>query len=122
MYSGLSTDVACLKAAFQKEIAALKFQLLAQKKKNPNVTTQIMQSNTPAKCINLTSISSSNDSARSNCPTVVSAVPVPNPERYVANVHVRDHQQSQPTYPSNSTSNRAEPNIRPTSKHNTQCL
>ena len=80
----------------------------SKKRKNPNITTQIMHSNTPAKCINLTSISSSNDSARSNCPTVVSAVPVPNPERYVANVQVRDHQQYQPTHPSNSTSNRAE--------------
>jgi len=51
---------------------------------------------------------------RSNCTTVVSAVPVSNPERYVANVHVRDHELSQPTHPSNYTSNRAEPNISPT--------
>jgi len=43
----LSTEVAGLKAAFQKEIASLKSQLLAQNK-IPNVTTQEMQTNTPA--------------------------------------------------------------------------
>ena len=78
-----------------------------------------MQTNTPAKCIDITSTSSSNDNVRSHCPTVVSAVPVPNPERYVANVQVRSYQQSQPTHPSNYTSNRAEHNIKPTtSKQN----
>ena len=43
----LSTEVAGLKAAFQKEIASLKSQLLAQNK-IPNVTTQEMQTNTPS--------------------------------------------------------------------------
>ena len=38
----LSTEVAGLKAAFQKEIASLKSQLLPQNK-NPNVTTQEIQ-------------------------------------------------------------------------------
>jgi len=103
----LSTEVAGLKAAFQKEIASLKSQLLAQNK-IPNVSTQEMQTNTPTKCIDITSTSSSNDNMRSNCTTVLSAVPVSNPDRYVANVHVRDHELSQPTHPSNYTSNRAE--------------
>ena len=38
----LSTEVAGFKAAFQKEIASLKSQLLPQNK-NPNVTTQEIQ-------------------------------------------------------------------------------
>ena len=71
----LSTEVAGLKAAFQKEIASLKSQLLAQNK-IPNVNTQEMQTNTPTKCIDITSTSSSNDNMRSNCTTVLSAVPV----------------------------------------------